>query len=83
MITVYVKLLDEGTDVWRPTHAEPLQIAFFNVGGIIFYTDMTSNVDDLAKITTVAAAREFIRRGLVQRTLQGALIRIPGLVAGR
>jgi hypothetical protein len=44
---------------------------------------MTSNVDDLAKITTVAAAREFIRKGLVQRTLQGALIRIPGLVAGR
>ena len=24
MITVYVKLLDEGTDVWRPTPAEPL-----------------------------------------------------------
>jgi hypothetical protein len=23
MITVYVKLLDEGTDVWRPTQAEP------------------------------------------------------------
>lgn len=24
MITVYVKLLDEATDVWRPTQAEPL-----------------------------------------------------------
>src|SRR6266705_115393 len=24
MITVHVKLLDEGTDVWRPTQAEPL-----------------------------------------------------------
>jgi hypothetical protein len=24
MITVYVKLLEEGTEVWRPAQAEPL-----------------------------------------------------------
>ena len=64
-------------------HVFTQPIAYFNVAGVIFYTDMTSNLDDLTKIGTFALAREFIRRGLVQRTLQGALIRIPGLVAAR
>ena len=56
-------------------------IAYFNVDGIIFYTDEVSNLDDLAKIGTYALARNFIRSGLVRLTLQGVLSRVPGLIA--
>ncbi len=64
----------------REAYVFTTPIAYFNVGGVIFYTDEVSNLDDLFKIGTYALAREFIRRGLVKRTLQSALIRIPGLV---
>ncbi|MEI7729243.1 MAG: RHS repeat-associated core domain-containing protein [Verrucomicrobiota bacterium] len=58
-------------------------IAYFNVAGVIFYTDMVDNLDDLAGITSFALAREYIRRGLVGRTLTGAMARIPGLITAR
>jgi hypothetical protein len=74
---------DTWPDGVRGAHVFTQPIAYFNIAGVIFYTDMTSNVDDLAKISTFALAREYIRRGLVQRTLQGALVRIPGLVVAR
>jgi len=66
----------------RGAHVFGTPIAFWNVLGIIFYTDETSNVDDLIKITTLAAARAFIRSGLASRTLLGAAGRIGGLVVG-
>ena len=39
MTTVYVYLLDEGTDVWRPVAAEPL-------GGHVFRLDPAAQVPD-------------------------------------
>jgi len=59
-------------------------IAYFNVQGIIFYTDMTDNLDDLATISTVALARQFIiqNSAFLARTLSGAMARIPVLAIG-
>lgn len=31
MATIYIRLLNEGTEVFRPTSAEPLQDGFFKV----------------------------------------------------
>ena len=36
-------------------------IAYFNVGGLVFYTDMAELSEELVEITSVALAREFIR----------------------
>ena len=65
----------------RSTYVGLDPIAYFNVQGIIFYTDMTDNLDDLATISTVALARQFIiqNSALLTRTLSGIMVRIPGL----
>lgn len=68
----------------RPAWVGQVPIAYFNVAGIIFYTDMVDNLDDLATISSYALAREFIRKysWRLARTFSGSLIRIPGLVGG-
>jgi hypothetical protein len=33
-VKIFVKLLDEGTEVWRPTNAAPLEDEVFEVLGI-------------------------------------------------
>jgi hypothetical protein len=58
---------------------------YFNVQGVIFYTDSFDNADDLTGIVTFAMARQLIIRNsaLMTRTLGGIMIRIPGMVAAR
>jgi len=58
-------------------------ILYWNVNGIIFYTDATSSEDDLIKLTTFAAVRAALRSGIFSRTLTGASVRIGGLVSAR
>jgi RHS repeat-associated protein len=41
--------------------AGQVPIFFFNAGGIIFYTDITENTDELLKLGSVAVVAQFIR----------------------
>ena len=34
-VTIYVYLLDEGTDVWRPTQAQPVGLHLYRVSGVV------------------------------------------------
>jgi RHS repeat-associated protein len=60
------------------------QIAYFNVQGVIFYTDATDNLDDIASIATFALARQFVVQNSAQliRTFSGIMVRIPGIAVG-
>ena len=76
---------------WVPsTHyatAGLVPIFFFNAGGIIFYTDIMDNLEDLAALATVQAVKGFIRspagRRLVTQSITGVTSRIPRLVGMR
>ena len=46
------------------------EIVFFNAGGIVFYTDAIDCAEDLAAITTVAAARTYLAKKAAQRIAQ-------------
>jgi len=72
-------------DTARASNVGAVPIIYFNVQGVIFYTDSFDNVDDLTGIVTFAAARQLIIRNsaLMTRTLGGIMIRIPGMVAAR
>ena len=60
----------------------PTPIVYFNVQGVIFYTDYTDNLDDMASITSFALARQFIRvyGPQMARTLIPSLARISEIV---
>ena len=75
---------------WAPsTHfavAGTVPIAFFNAGGIIFYTDylVQDFLEDVLAITTVTAARDYMARYSAQiasRTLLPSLVRISRLAS--
>lgn len=69
----------------RGSYVGQIPIAYFNVGGIIFYTDMVDNTEDLLALGTYAAVRQFIIRNsaLMGRTLAGAMPRIAVLAGSR
>ncbi len=58
------------------------QIAFFNLSGLVLYTDRTDLLEDVLAITTIQAAKVFFARYGTQ-SLMGALGRIPQLVTAR
>ena len=60
-----------------------LRAGFFNFGGILFYTDAVSNLEDLAVETTFAALRSAVRTNpaLWNSALDILGDRLPGLVA--
>lgn len=62
-----------------------IPIAYWNVGGIIFYTNLVENTEELLTLTTFALVRQFIRSHLAQmsRTIVGAIPRIAMLVRAR
>ncbi|MHC4499772.1 MAG: RHS repeat domain-containing protein [Planctomycetota bacterium] len=75
---------------WEPsTHymvAGTVPIFFFNAGGIVFYTDVLDNLEDLAALSSVAAVRQFLMSAAGQRFMQstiGVFGRVPGLVRAR
>jgi hypothetical protein len=65
----------------RGTYVGMDPIAYFNVQGIIFYTDAVDNAEDLVGITSFALARQFViqNSALLARSFSGSLARIPGL----
>ena len=67
----------------RQSNVGSTPIVYFNVQGVIFYTDMVDNLDDIAGISSFVLARQFIlsNSALMTRTLVGSMARIPGLVA--
>jgi len=67
----------------RQSNVGPIPIVYFNVQGVIFYTDVIDNVDDVISVTTFALARQFILKNsaLTTRAVTASLARIPGLVA--
>ena len=69
----------------RGAYVGQIPIAYWNVSGVIFYTDMVDNTEDLLSITTFAAARQFIyaNSALMTRTLAGAMPRIAVLANSR
>lgn len=69
----------------RGAYVGQIPIAYWNCAGIIFYTDMVDNTEDLLALSTFAAAREFIRANSVSmgRTLAGAMPRIAVLASSR
>ena len=77
--------------LWTPsTHfatAGQVQIFFFNAGGIVFYTDIMDNLEDIAALATVQAVKGFLRspagRRLVTQSITGVTSRIPRLVGMR
>jgi len=38
-----------------------IKLFFFNAGGIVFYTDLTENTDDLLELSSAVAVRQYIR----------------------
>jgi hypothetical protein len=76
---------------WKPsTHfaiAGTMPIVFFNVGGIIFYSDATDAAEDLIALTTLAAVKSFMASQLGQRLATSAVEvlgdLIPGLAGAR
>lgn len=76
---------------WTPsnhfTTAGQFEIFFFNAGGIVFYTDMTDNLEDLAALSSLEAVKSFMctpaGRKLMTQTITGITSRIPALVKAR
>jgi len=76
---------------WQPsTHfamAGNLEIAFFNAGGIIFYTDATDSFEDFVGLSSLALVNSFMVSPLGKRLAQSIIVafgdRIPSLVALR
>jgi len=62
----------------RETFAGQIPIVYFNVGGIIFYTDIYEIPSDLAGVLSVAAARQYIIAN--PRVVQGAFAGVRGAV---
>ena len=69
----------------RGAYVGQIPIAYWNVAGIIFYTDMVDNTEELLTLTTYAAVRQFIisNSALMGRTLVGAMPRIAMLANSR
>ena len=69
----------------RGAYVGQIPIAYWNVGGLIFYTDMVDNTEDLLTLTSITAVRQFILRNsaLMGRTLVGAAPRIAALANSR
>ena len=66
----------------RQSNVGAVPIVYFNVQGVIFYTDYADNVDDMVGITTFALARQFIinNSALMARTLIPSLVRITEII---
>ena len=81
--------LDYSRGTWpsgvRESNVGPTPIVYFNVQGVIFYTDMVDNLDDIAELATFTLARQFITSNLAKmsRTLVGAMPRIAVLANSR
>ena len=66
----------------RQSNVGQTPILYFNVQGVIFYTDYVDNLDDLVDITSFALARQFIinNSALIGRTLIPSLVRITQII---
>ena len=66
----------------RESEVGQIPIVYFNVQGVIFYSDYTDNLDDMAGIGTFALARQFIISNSAQmaRTLIPSLVRISQII---
>lgn len=61
-----------------------IPIVFWNAGGIVFYSDLIDNAEDLIALTSIALVRSAAGRLLLSRaalTISSIIARIPGLVA--
>jgi len=69
----------------RETYVGTVPIAYFNVKGVIFYTDLTQNFKELATITSFALARQFVVQYSTElaESLFGVFEEIPVLVGAR
>ena len=69
----------------RGAYVGQIPIAYWNVAGLIFYTDAVDNTEDLLTLTTYSAVRQFIRANsaIMTRTLVGAMPRIALLTGSR
>jgi hypothetical protein len=78
--------LDYSRGTWpngvRQSNVGQIPIVYFNVQGVIFYSDYTDNLDDMAGISTFALARQFIisNSALMTRTLIPSLVRISQII---
>jgi hypothetical protein len=66
----------------RQSNVGATPIVYFNVQGVIFYTDYTDNIDDFAVITSFALVRQFIinNSAMMARTLVPSFARIAQII---
>src|SRR5262245_48376963 len=74
--------LSQSRQRWHPKPGHP-PIVFWNAGGLVFYSDLIDNAEDLVILTTFAALRTAAARMLLQRaalTVIPALAKITGVL---
>jgi RHS repeat-associated protein len=74
---------------WQPStpyaQVGSVPIVFFNVGGLVFYTDAVDNAEDVLALGTIAAVRQYIlsNRGVLVRGFAASAGRIGTLATAK
>ena len=72
-------------ELWPQTpqiaYVGAIQIAYFNIDGVIFYTDLVDNIEDYVAITSVVALGAFVKANarVLARTVVGSLARVGAM----